>query len=121
MRAKKPVMRKATRAEKISKPAVYEVEDKKPLTTTEMLKQRGNRYGSFVGHAKVTQGLKELIRMHLEQRDKALSDDQQEAMDMICHKIGRIINGDADYFDSWKDIAGYAQLVSDRLEKGVEL
>ena len=40
---------------------------------------------------------------------------------MICHKIGRIINGDANYEDSWRDIAGYAQLVADRLlEPGKE-
>ena len=35
---------------------------------------------------------------------------------MICHKIGRILNGDPDYGDSWRDIAGYALLVADRLE-----
>jgi len=35
---------------------------------------------------------------------------------MIAHKIGRIINGDPDYDDSWVDIAGYAKLVSDRLQ-----
>ena len=35
---------------------------------------------------------------------------------MIAHKIGRIINGDPDYDDSWADIAGYAKLVSDRLQ-----
>ena len=44
-------------------------------------------------------------------------DDQVEALDMICHKIGRIINGDPDYADSWHDIAGYAQLVADRLTR----
>lgn len=44
-----------------------------------------------------------------------LQPDQQEALDMICHKIGRILNGDPDYADSWHDIAGYAQLVADRL------
>jgi len=37
---------------------------------------------------------------------------------MICHKIGRIVNGDPNYYDSWADIAGYAKLVSDRLETG---
>ena len=42
--------------------------------------------------------------------------DQAEALEMIVHKIARIINGDADYSDSWRDIAGYAMLISDRLE-----
>ena len=41
--------------------------------------------------------------------------DQKEALFMIAHKIGRIINGDPDYADSWIDIAGYAKLVGDRL------
>ncbi len=82
----------------------------------EILTERGNRYGSFVGHAEVTMGLKNLIQEHLMKRDKILEDDQQEALDMICHKIGRIINGQSDYADSWIDIAGYAKLVADRLE-----
>lgn len=79
------------------------------------LKERGSRYGTFIGHAQVTQDLKETIAMHLKTRGKILAVDQQEALDMICHKIGRIINGDADYADSWHDIAGYASLVDKRL------
>jgi hypothetical protein len=47
---------------------------------------------------------------------KNLVSDQREALDMIVHKIGRIINGDPNYIDSWQDIIGYAQLVKDRLE-----
>lgn len=43
-----------------------------------------------------------------------------EALDIITQKIGRIINGDANYADSWQDIAGYAQLVANRLnDEGV--
>lgn len=83
--------------------------------TTEILKERGQRYGRFDGHANVTQRLKQVIATELHIRRKKLANDQQEALDMICHKIGRIINGDANYEDSWRDIAGYAQLVADRL------
>jgi hypothetical protein len=86
---------------------------------TETLQERGKRYGSFTGHAAVTQQLKTVIARTLQARGRALAHDQQEALDMICHKIGRIINGDPDYADSWHDIAGYAQLVADRLN-GVE-
>jgi len=85
-------------------------------TVDQILDQRGNRYGPFKGHAEVTQDLKEVARQHLRLRNKALADDQQEALDMIFHKIGRIINGDPNYDDSWVDIAGYAQLVADRLQ-----
>ena len=83
------------------------------------LTERGSRYGSFVGHAAVTMSLKTLIAEAMKSRTKVLMPDQQEALDMICHKIGRIVNGDPNYADSWVDIAGYAKLVSDRLE-GVE-
>jgi hypothetical protein len=48
---------------------------------------------------------------------------QKEGLHMILHKIGRIVNGDPDYVDSWLDIAGYATLVADyltELKKGIE-
>lgn len=83
---------------------------------TETLTERGGRYGPFKGHAEVSQELKQMITLHLQKRGKCLDDDQQEALDMICHKIARIVNGDPDYADSWIDIAGYAKLVSDRLQ-----
>lgn len=82
---------------------------------TDVLVERGSRYGVFTGHAEVTQRLKQMIGSELGARNKVLDADQQEALDMICHKIGRIINGDPNYDDSWIDIAGYAQLVADRL------
>jgi hypothetical protein len=86
---------------------------------TNVLEERGARYGKFTGHAEVTQMLKTVIASALNKRNRTLAPDQQEALDMVCHKIGRIVNGDPDYADSWVDIAGYAKLVADRLE-GVE-
>ena len=41
-----------------------------------------------------------------------------EAMEMILHKIARIFNGDEIYIDNWADIAGYATLAVQYLEKG---
>lgn len=84
------------------------------------LAERGSRYGKFKDHAEITQKLKNQIAdFRFIHKKPPLSPDQQEALDMICHKIGRIVNGDPDYADSWLDIAGYAKLVADRLE-GVE-
>ncbi len=83
------------------------------------LTERGARYGKFKDHADVTQKLKYIIRLHMQGRYDRMEPDQIEALEMICHKIGRIVNGDPDYVDSWVDIAGYAKLVADRLE-GVE-
>ena len=78
-------------------------------TITQTLTDRGNRYGPFIGHAEVTQRLKRVMAEELAKRGKPLADDQWEALEMIAHKIGRIINGDPDYDDSWVDIAGYAR------------
>lgn len=85
-------------------------------STEDLLIERGNRYGKFKDHAAITQALKQQIRQALAARVYTLADDQQEALEMICHKIGRIVNGDPNYVDSWADIAGYAKLVADRLE-----
>ena len=38
-----------------------------------------------------------------------------ESLEMVQHKIGRIVNGDPTYLDSWVDIVGYTQLVIDEL------
>jgi len=44
-----------------------------------------------------------------------LPDDMREALDMVAHKIGRILCGDFNYSDSWHDIIGYVRLVEKRL------
>lgn len=81
-------------------------------TITATLTERGRRYGVFSSHAQITQALKTAMRQGNWQR---LSDDQKECLEMIAHKIGRILNGDPDYDDNFLDIAGYAKLVADRL------
>jgi len=78
------------------------------------LAERGSRYGKFVDHARIAQAIKYEIRQG--RSFVTMEDDMVEALDMIAHKIGRIINGDPRYSDSWVDIAGYAKLVADRLE-----
>ena len=48
----------------------------------------------------------------------ALTARQAEALEMIAHKIARILNGNPNYADHWADIAGYATLVQRELEGG---
>lgn len=79
----------------------------------EVLAERGKLYGSFTGNATISQNLKAVMWVQDNYLDLAL--DQQEALEMIAHKIARILNGDPNYVDNWIDIAGYAKLVSDRL------
>jgi predicted transcriptional regulator len=77
------------------------------------LDERGKRYGDFKTHAEITQRLKKILWGH----DGKLDPMHREALEMIFHKIGRILNGDPNHADSWHDIAGYAQLVVDRILK----
>jgi len=77
------------------------------------LTERGSRYGDFVTHAAITQRLKDV--MHDYPNWKKLNPDQKECLEMIAHKVGRILNGDPNYHDSWHDITGYSKLVADRL------
>lgn len=83
------------------------------------LNERAQDYGKFKDGAALMQGIKRLLADHARAHDKTFSDDQWEALEMIVHKIGRIVNGNPDKVDHWVDIAGYAKLVADRLE-GVE-
>ena len=74
------------------------------------LTERGSRYGAFINHARITQHLKDV--MHTAPNwYRRLDEHHREALEMIQHKIGRILNGDPDYDDSWIDIEGYAHLV----------
>jgi hypothetical protein len=79
------------------------------------LAERGSRYGEFDEHARITQSIKRA--MATGRRWDGLADDQKEALEMLAHKVGRILNGDPDYIDSWHDIIGYTRLVEQRLEK----
>ena len=87
------------------------------MNVDQTLAERGKRYGEFKEHAEVTQNFKKLLFNELSKRGKLLQADQQEALDMIFHKIGRIVNGDENFADSWHDIAGYAKLVDGRLSQ----
>ena len=77
------------------------------------LQERGNNYGSFAMNAIVSQGLKDQLK--LGDNWEKLSQVQQEALEMICHKMSRIVNGNPNYKDSWTDIIGYATLVENEL------
>ena len=80
-----------------------------------VLEERGKRYGEFTDHAFITQSIKRAMKNSSNWNH--LSDDMKEALEMIAHKIGRILNGDLEYIDSWTDIVGYAKLVEDYLIK----
>ena len=100
------------------------------MSVEQTLQERGTRYGDFSTHALITQSLKDVMSGEYAQagetHEKAglrkvrwlqLEPMHREALEMIAHKIGRKLNGDPNYADSWHDIAGYAKLVEDRITK----
>lgn len=86
------------------------------VDVNKVLDSRAVDYGKFKDGARLMQGMKRLMADHAQAQGKTFADDQWEALEMIVHKIGRIVNGNSDKVDHWTDIAGYATLVADRLE-----
>ena len=78
-----------------------------------ILKERGKTYGSFETFADTSQELKNNFYLNL---CSDIEPHHAEAIDMILHKIARIANGNPNFIENWRDIAGYAQLVVDILE-----
>ena len=77
-------------------------------TVTEILEERQSTHGTFSEAATTVQRIKVIMRS-TPNWDK-LSNAQREALEMIQHKIGRILHGDPNHLDSWQDIQGYSKL-----------
>lgn len=85
------------------------------MTVQAVLQERGKRYGEFHKHAAISQELK--AAMQKTEGWLRLTPEQREALEMVQHKVARILNGDPAYDDNWVDIAGYSTLVADRLKE----
>lgn len=86
------------------------------------LAERGGRYGDFREQGRITQNLKRA--MHDSPNWAALPSYMKEGLDMIQHKISRMLNGEILYDDNIHDILGYGKLMQDRMaqdrDAGVE-
>jgi hypothetical protein len=80
---------------------------------TNILQERGARYGDFRTHAQITQDIKRV--MYASPNWEDMSHQMKESLEMTAHKMGRILNGDPLYKDSWTDIIGYIKLVEETL------
>lgn len=85
------------------------------MNVSDTLETRGTKYGEYVTLAATANEIKEAIKRGLNYN--SLDPDMKESLDMIAHKMARILNGDPYYVDSWHDISGYATLVEERLRK----
>lgn len=66
--------------------------------------------------ADTAQSLKLIFKAGLNDQDKWLDNDMMESLDMICTKIARIVHGNEKHIDHWADIAGYSQLIVNRIQ-----
>ena len=76
------------------------------MEVSDILEERGSRYGSFADNARDTQ-----LAYALFTRDE-MPKEIKEAIHMICHKLARVRHGDCMYADNFVDIAGYAELAA---------
>ena len=106
---------------------LFEKEIRKTMDVQETLSDRDKTHGHYPHVAQTIQELKELAhiadyraRQHNPERPR-MTPAQAEGLDMILHKIGRILNGDPNTADHWHDIAGYATLNANLITKGTHL
>ena len=80
----------------------------------EVLRAKGQHYGDFLNHARITQNIKRAL---VDSKNwEELPDAMKESLEMVAHKIGRLLNGNPLYKDSWIDMIGYLQLIVNDLE-----
>lgn len=78
------------------------------MSVEKILSERKNTHGSYAETAHISQRLKTIVGTS--KNANSLSPDQLETLEMICHKMARILAGDPEFADHWDDIAGYATL-----------
>lgn len=87
------------------------------LTTSGLIDSRQGTHGEFNENSRATW---EIVRTLQGERNWAvLPDNMKHAIYMIAHKMARIMAGNPEEPDHWQDIAGYATLVAQRLEKPI--
>lgn len=95
-------------------------------TVAATLDERGERYGDFTDHARLSDKLIQALETHQVPGKSDvptvcipwdhLGSVKRQALRVVCDKLARILNGDPNYADNWHDIQGYAKLVEDRLK-----
>lgn len=73
-----------------------------------LIDERQTTHGSYEENARIAQATKDLWRTG--KNWPALKPRQRESLELIATKVGRILAGDPDCQDHWKDIVGYLAL-----------
>lgn len=90
--------------------------------TDNLLAERGKTHGHIEDNAYFTEMLVNIAKAKAPKAGVLVWDlmgpTPRLCLGMILHKIGRILSGQWNFADHWRDIAGYATLIADRLERG---
>lgn len=78
--------------------------------TRGILHERAETHGDFQRKCLFIQDVKAQMRETPNWLDGKLTDYQQEALDLIATKLGRLLFGDPNFRDTVDDIIGYAKL-----------
>lgn len=78
------------------------------------IKERGGTHGSYYEQSETADTIKQVFSVP--DNHQHISHDMRESLDHIAVKISRILHGDPNHADHWRDIAGYAMLIVNRLE-----
>jgi len=84
-------------------------------TINQILEQRKSQHGDLLTQSTISQSMKDCMRFT--QNWNNLKQDQKECLEMIVHKIARILAGDPNFVDHWDDVSGYSILVANRLKE----
>lgn len=79
--------------------------------TNETLNEREKTHGDW----KDTAATYVRLRSALASPETRMEPMQVAALDMIAMKLARVVHGNPDEPDHWRDIAGYAELIASRL------
>jgi len=84
--------------------------------TNALLLDRAKSHGDFRVQFAIDQSLKNICREYMGPNTHTAV--QVTVIEMICHKLSRVLCGDPGFADHWDDIAGYAKLASKEIALG---
>jgi hypothetical protein len=83
-------------------------------TINDTLNERATTHGDYKEQAAFAQHFKRMMRAG--RNWERLDFHQAQSLEAFCDKISRVLCGNFNEIDHWRDVAGYAQLVVRELE-----
>lgn len=83
-----------------------------------LLQEREKTHGSFQSNANISQAIKQIYRgASYGYANKLGNMAHNEALDMIALKLSRILSGQANFKDHWRDLSGYSLLAMEACDE----